>query len=105
MSPTRLLKPEYRVLTIAGAAAALAIIALCLLLVVRTSTNTQFQRQTAANCMSIESLKATIRATFLEAQTRAAGRRDFDAAQRAAVDAYYDRELARYAPKDCPDNP
>ena len=101
----RLLRPEYRVLTLAGLAAAFSVIVLCLLLIVRSSTNQQFQIQTATNCMNIESLKSTIRATFLEAQTRALARKDLDPAQRTEIENAYAKEFARYAPAECPSVP
>lgn len=102
MSPRRLLLRENRVLTIAGIAAALSIIALCVLLVGRVTVNQRFQEQTATNCQSIEELKGTIRATFMEAQARALERDNLDAAQLRAIHNAYDKELARYAPEECP---
>ena len=101
----RLLRPEHRVLTIAGFAASLAILALCLLLLVRVNTNTKFQKQTADNCMAIEALKSTIRATFIASEARAIARRDLDPAQRNEIRRAYAEEFARYAPSDCPDQP
>ena len=95
-------RTELRTLAFAGLAAGLAIIALCLILVVRTSTSQQFRTQTATNCQSIEDLKATIRATFLEAQARALDRENLDASQRRAVIDAYAKELVRYRADECP---
>ena len=103
MSPTRIVrKPHLRVLLLAGVAAALASIALCLTLVVRTNQAEQFRRSTSDTCVTVEALKARIRATFLDGRYRVATDPALDAAQRAAALARYDRELKRYAAAACP---
>lgn len=103
MSPMRLVRrPELRALTIAALAAALALAALGLTLVFRTNQGEQYRRQTEANCLAIERLKATIRGTFHDARARAFSNPDLSPAVRTAVLAHYDRELARYAARACP---
>ena len=103
MSPMRIIrKPHLRALFIAGTAAGLASIALCLTLIVRTNQAEQFRRSTSDTCVTVEKLKARIRATFLDGRYRVATDPALDAAQRAAALARYDRELKRYAAAACP---
>ena len=104
MSPMRILRrPHLRLLLLAGVAAALASVALGLTLVVRTNQAEQYRRSSSDTCMSVERLKGRIRETFQDARDRVARRSEIDDAQRAAVLAYYDRELARYAANECPE--
>ena len=103
MSPMRLVrKPHLRSLFLAGTAAGLASIALCLTLVVRTNQAEQFRRSTADTCVTVEALKARIRATFLDGRYRVATDPALDDKQRTAALARYNRELERYAANECP---
>jgi translation initiation factor 6 (eIF-6) len=91
-----------RLFTVACVAAVLAVSALFGLLVHRTITAQKFREQTSSNCAAIESLKDALRATLMEGEARALARPELDAAQRAAIQASYDREINRYAPVKCP---
>lgn len=103
MSPTRMLRrSDLRALLVAGVAAALASVALGLTIIVRTNQGEEFRRQTSTNCQAVEKLKARIRDTFQDGKERAEHNLALDPVQRAAVLAYYDRELERYAADDCP---
>lgn len=101
--PVRLLRRhDLRVLLLSGVAAALATVALGLTLVVRTNQSEQYRQQTAENCQALERLKGLIRGTFQDGRKRAETNPALDPGARAALLAYYDRQLHRYRAEDCP---
>lgn len=94
-------RSDLRVLFLAGLAAAMAMVALGLTLVFRTSQSEQFRRQTETNCRQVENLKTAITSVLIDGKTTALQRTQ-DPAIRKAIESYYDRQLARFAPDSCP---
>ena len=88
-------------LIIASAAAFLSVVALGYTIVYRISTTNQLRKQTAINCAQIENLKAAITGVLLDSKTRSLSR-TADPAIVKAIESYYDRQFARFAPDKCP---
>jgi len=88
-------------LIIASAAAFLSVVALGYTIVYRISTTNQLRKQTAINCRQIENLKSAISGVLIDSKITSLTR-TADPAIRKAIEAYYDRQLARFAPHQCP---
>ncbi len=88
-------------LMIASTAAAMSLIALGLTFTWRVTTSNQFREQTASNCRQIELLKVAITDVLVD-ERNGVLKESPDPAVREAVQSYYDRQLARFAPDDCP---
>jgi len=88
-------------LIIASAAAFLSVVALGYTIVYRISTTNQLRKQTAINCRQIENLKSAISGVLIDSKITSLTR-TADPAIRKAIEAYYDRQLARFAPDQCP---
>lgn len=92
-------------LILAAASAVLALAAVGFMLVHRTSVSETFRAQTSTNCAELEKIKAQIRGVFqesLESARQRSVRGEIDAAQWRLIQDYYGRQLARFAPIDCP---
>lgn len=88
-------------LLFAASAAVLSVAALGLVLVYRTSVSEQFRKQTADNCRQIENLKTAITGVLVDSKLASLDR-NTDPALRKAIEHYYTRQLARFAPDKCP---
>lgn len=92
---------QPRLLAVA-VAAGLSVVAIGVTIVERVQTEQQFQSQTHANCEAIETLKAAITDVFNDGRQRVIARRtELDPAAYRESIAYYDRQLARFQPKEC----
>lgn len=93
---------EGRFKLLAGAVvAALSLIAVGSVMVYRFHMNERMREQTAENCMNIETLKAAVVGMLEDAEV-ASLRSSRDPAIRKAIEAYYNRQVLRFAPQDCP---
>jgi hypothetical protein len=88
-------------LLFSAAAAAMAVLALGVMMVYRASVTQQFRQQAAANCKAIETLKKAIRDGLAEREAIAAKQPELDVASIAAIHAYYQHAIGRYAPTEC----
>ncbi len=91
-----------RRLLIAAVIATLALASLGAVLIYRVTTGQQFREQSSQNCMAIEAIKGAITLVLNDSLTAVENRPDLSAAQLVAVRAYYKKQLARFAPADCP---
>lgn len=88
-------------LLLAALAAAVAVLALAVTVVYRITVSEELRKQTATNCRDIETIKAAISGVLLDSKVEAMSRNS-DPAIRRAIERYYARQLARFAPQDCP---
>lgn len=88
-------------LVIASAAALLSVIALGYTIVYRITTTNELRKQTAVNCRQIENLKGAIADSLIDSRDTSLGRAA-DPAIRKAIEQYYERQLARFSPDQCP---
>ena len=89
-------------LLIASAAALLSVIALGYTIVYRIDTTNQIREQTVINCRQVENVKVAITGVLVDAKIRALSVAPVDPAIRKALESYYGRQLARFAPDECP---
>lgn len=107
--PRRLLNlfgegPQGRV-KLAGAAvvACISMVALGVTVVYRFDTAHQLRVQTVNNCQSIEQLKMAISDVFREGRARLRERQpELTLSEYLRMSDYYRRQLARFAPHQCP---
>jgi hypothetical protein len=101
--PMRLLRNhEVRILLVAAFAAALAIVAMLLMVVVRINQTEKLREVTASNCRGLEAVKGEIRGVFEDNLERTQARTDLSVTERTAIVEYYNRQIRRFAPHDCP---
>jgi hypothetical protein len=85
----------------AALTASLASVALAFALVYRANASDAIRAQTAVNCQQTEALKSAIRQVLSDGKTRALDTTS-DPAARQAISSYYNRQLARFRPLNCP---
>lgn len=91
------------VLAVCAASAVLSLAAMGGTLVYRANVSDEFRQHTSEQCHAIESLKAAIRLVFQDNLTDIERRRTtIDPAQYRIARDYYQRQLARFAPAQCP---
>jgi len=101
--PMRLVRNhELRLLIIAAVAAAVSVVALSVSIVVRSNQTEQFRKQVATDCVALEAIKEQIRGVFEDNKEAVRSRAILTPRQKAAFTRYYNRQLARFAPNDCP---
>lgn len=88
-------------LILAAVAALTSVVALGFTLVYRINTTEQFRQQTADNCRQIENLKSAITAVLIDSKITSLARAT-DPALKKAIENYYARQFARFAPNQCP---
>lgn len=81
-------RPQNMNLLVSAVAASVALLALVALLVYRTSVSQELRDQAMANCLSIESLKATLREGYEERREALLSRTDLDPTIRSSAVAY-----------------
>lgn len=99
MMPRRLIAKSD--LLLAALAAAIAVLALAVVVVYRITVSEELRRQTVTNCRDIETIKAAISGVLIDSKVAAMSRNP-DPAIRKAIERYYARQLARFAPNECP---
>jgi len=88
-------------LFLASLAALLSLAALGTSIAWRVNTTNTFREQTVSNCRQIENLKVAITGVLADSLTESLNRNPDPAIQKA-IQNYYARQLARFAPDECP---
>ena len=101
--PMRLIRNhEIRLLLVASVAAVVAISAFFMVLVFRINQTNELRKQVSENCQGLEKIKSQIRGVFEENLARTESRDDLDSVQKRAIVDYYNRQIRRFMPQDCP---
>lgn len=103
MERTMAVRRGMLLLALCAASAALAVAAMGATLVYRANVSNEFRRHTSEQCHALEAVKSAIRLVFQDNLTALERRRKtVDPAQYRIAHDYYQRQLERFNPTQCP---